>query len=282
MPFFITTYFNIYFMKRIHIINLLSVINVKYKIEIFNKNKPYKILLKLPFSDYELLKSGWQKYHKQIFYNGNKFWLHPNIMTKLKITSNDLSQIGLRISNNEQKKYKINTSILKLIPRNEQIVFIVEESNLFSIKNYIIDEIENELKNKGYNIFQFKTLQEYYEKGLITAQVLLEYLTGHKIKNDKFIETPVTQFNKVNYYDSDPDILNYMSNLDELLKKYYDSSDKDIKTDIYSDLKYSESNYYLTLYQILPNKKNLVKKESIKLGILDKFNYLESFSSFNS
>jgi len=73
-----------------------------------------------------------------------------------------------------------------------------------------------------------------------------------------------------------------MNNTDEMLKEFYNNSDKIIQKNIYSDLKNSKNRYYLMLYQIIPNKKNIIKKDTIKLGIINNLSYLESFSSFKS
>jgi len=70
---------------NINIINLLSILDVNYTIEVFNKANPDKVLLHIPFNEYNLLKSGWQKYHKRIYYNGNTYWLHPKYFKTLKV-----------------------------------------------------------------------------------------------------------------------------------------------------------------------------------------------------
>jgi len=165
-------------MKKLNIINIKSILDIKYKIELFNKNNPTKTLLYAPISEYKLFKSGWQKYHKRIYYNDNVYWLHPKYLKALKNKNiKTLNDIGLRISNDKQKKYNINTFLLKKLPRNEHITFILEENDEFEIRNYVIDEIQEFLRKKGYNILNFKRLEEKIEPYYVISKTILEYLT---------------------------------------------------------------------------------------------------------
>lgn len=269
-------------MNIIHVIELSSLVNIDTRIELINKQDPDKVLLNIPYNELPLLKSGWQKYHNRLFYNGQTYWLHPKYLKALKDKSRNTNTLGIRITNDYQDKFEVNTSFLKDIPRNEEITIVLEESAELKVRNAVIDKIEKTLKHKGYNIFHFTTIPPKVEKGLATADVILSYITGQKVMHDEFSETEVSRFDKVLYYDNSATMLDYLEDINNVFEDRYENSEETIKKKLFEDLKFSKNSYYIQLLQLLQNKSNPIKKSNIKLGLQRNFENLKKFKDFNS
>lgn len=269
-------------MNTIHVIELSSLVNINNKILLFNKQDPDKVLLNIPYNELPLLRSGWQKYHNRLFYNGQTYWLHPKYLKTLKDKNQNTNTLGIRITNDYQDKFEVNTAFLKDIPRNEEITIVLEETAEFKIRNAVIDEIEKTLKSKGYNIFHFTTIPPKVEKGLATADVLLSYATGQKVQHDEFSETEVSKFDKVFYYDNSAEMLDYLENIDSAFEDRYENSEDEIKKKIFEDLKFSKNSFFIQLLQLLQNKSNPIKKSNIQLALKRNFEHLKKYKDFNS
>lgn len=268
-------------MNIIHVIELSSIVNLETKIHLIDKNDPDKTLLNIPYSELQLLRSGWQKYHNRVFYNGNTYWLHPKYLKQVGDKYNNTNTLGIRISNDFQDKFEVDTAFLKQIPRNEHITVILEESVELKIRNHVIDEISKTLKNKGYNIFHFTTIKPKLERGLATSDLLLGYLTGYKITGEEFTEHEATRFDKVQYYDDSAQMLDYLEDINNVFEDRYENSEDDIKKELYDSLLHSKQSYYIALMQLLKNKTNPIKKSAIQLGLHKKFEHLKKYKDFN-
>lgn len=269
-------------MNNLHIVELSSIVEINKRIELFDKNNQDKILLIIPINELELLKSGWQKHNQRIFYNGNTYWLHPKYLEKLPEKNRNTNQLGIRVNNDYQKKFQVQTNFLKQIPRNEPIIILFEESKELSIRNFVVDQISDTLTKKGYNIFNFSTIQPKADRGLATADVILGYLTGYKIKGEEFTVIEMSEANNVYYYDDDSDMLNYLNDIDDILKDRYENSSKDLQKKIYDELNFAKKAYMLHLMYLYRNDANPIKKNSIKLGLQKEFEHLVSYNKFKT
>ena len=265
---------------KLHIVELSSIVKLNPRIEVFNKSNPNRSIFELPSNELALLKSGYSKYGHRVFFNGETYWLHPKHVDKLSKKNKDLNQLGIRVSIDYQNQFEINTNFLSKIPRKDKITIIFEESNELKIKNSVIDKIDKYLRKKGYNIFQFTTIQENTEAGLATADRILSALSGYKVKDESFSTVGTTRFDEVHYYDYKSDRIEYLKNLDDILKNRYNSADKKVQEDIYSKVAEDKQAYIVYLYKIQPNTYNPVVEEKIKLGLERQYEHLKSFKSF--
>jgi hypothetical protein len=265
---------------KLHIVELSSIVKLKPRIEVFNKNNPNKSIFELPSNELALLKSGYSKHGNRVFYNGETYWLHPKHVDNLSKKNKDLNQLGIRVSIDYQNQFEVNTTFLKKIPRKDKITILFEESNELKIKNSIIDKIDSYLRNKGYNIFQFTTIQENTETGLATADRILSALSGFKVKDESFSKVGTTRFDEVHYYDYKGDRIEYLKNLDDILKNRYNSADKEVQKEIYSKISADKHSYIVYLYNIQPNTYNPVVEEKMRLGIERQYEHIKSFTSF--
>jgi hypothetical protein len=105
------------------------------------------------------------------------------------------------------------------------------------------------------------------------VKLLLQFLIGLKSDSDKFIDSEITKYDIVNYYDDDLENININPN--DFLKYLYDNSDIVLKDKISNVVKSYDN--ILNINYVSPNK---MKRIQTKKNILSLSKIIKTFESF--
>ena len=140
----------------------------------------------------------------------------------------------------------------------------------------VLEKVAQRLVGKGYTIFQKRAIKSSYEVGNATADMLLEFLTGHKIASEKFTLSDVSQFDAVFYYDNNFDRIVYLKKINEILNVRLENTKKEIAKTVTDFV--NNADVTLSLNGISNNEVNPISTYFIKIGAMKK--YLKSFESW--
>lgn len=260
----------------LNIINLPTIVDLRPKIALFDKNSS-EVLMLLDYSELGMLKSVYKKFNHPINFKEN-FWLSDAQFKELsKIGYEEkLDQIGLKVDYNDTEIVLYN-NVLNQIDRNYPIVLFEELVGNQQENIAILTKIKEKLENKGFTIFQTRSITANIEVGNATANLILEFLTGHKIKNDKFVLLDVTQFDNIFYYDNNANRSLYLRNINEILELRLQVSNPQIANNIRGYV--NNSNIMLSINTVSTNEVNLISTLNIKVTAVSR--HVKNFESYN-
>lgn len=260
----------------LNVINLPAIVDLRPMIVLFDKNTEQP-LLQYDYSELGLMKSVYKKYNHNLNAKEN-FWLSDKQFKELvKLGYEKLDNVSLKVSYNETEIVLYN-NVIKLIDHEYPIVLFEELVAGQKNNQNVLDKVAEKLRGKGYKIFQTRSISANFEIGNATANMLLEFLTGHKIKNDKFTLLDVSQFNEVFYYDNNSSRILYLRKINEILNLRLETSKLEISNSIKDYI--SNNSMILSLNTISNNEVNPISSLILKIGAITK--YVKNFESWRN
>jgi hypothetical protein len=108
------------------------------------------------------------------------------------------------------------------------------------------------------------------------SRLLLQHLIGYKTDGDKFIDTELKKYTKINFYDVEWDTLSICKEINVLLNFLVDNTKSGLKDIIKEDVK--EFNPQLTVNRVSDNSINRIESQS---AILEIGKIVKKFENFN-
>lgn len=273
-----------------HFFDLDAILNVDNKVWIIDIKKPKFPIYKIDQSDYNLIKSNiWKNKGERFNFNGDNYWLPDSMSNDLKIKCknlkvdiNNLTFSMQEFFNSEviaDLEYSINLDILNHVKNTTDRLYLICSKN--NKKNYelIIKKIESKFLEMGLKFEEIYYLSETFfnrkdDKIIFNKiKILLQFLVGLKIEDNKFIDTEISKYDVIDYYDDD--ISNVNINPNDFLKYFYDNTDSVLKDKINGVIK--SNNNILNINYVSPNKVNRIQKKKI---ILELNKIIKTFESF--
>lgn len=273
-----------------HFFDLDAILNVDNKVWIIDIKKPKFPIYKIDQSDYNLIKSNiWKNKGERFNFNGDNYWLPDSMSNDLKIKCknlkvdiNNLTFSMQEFFNSEviaDLEYSINLDILNHVKNTTDRLYLICSKN--NKKNYelIIKKIESKFLEMGLKFEEIYYLSETFfnrkdDKIIFNKiKILLQFLVGLKIEDNKFIDTEISKYDVIDYYDDD--ISNVNINPNDFLKYFYDNTDSVLKDKIDGVIK--SNNNILNINYVSPNKVNRIQKKKI---ILELNKIIKTFESF--
>ena len=260
-----------------HFFDLDTILRVDNKVWIIDVKSPKIPIYKLDQSDYNLIKKGvWKDRGERFNFNGDNHWLPENIANDLKIKCKNLKIDTFNLTFSMQEffnseiigdvDYDINLDLLLPIKNTTDHIYLICSKN--NKKNYelILKKLKDKFLEMGLDIKDIYYLSETFfnrknDKIIFNkVKLLLQFLIGLKSDSDKFIDSEITKYDIVNYYDDDLENININPN--DFLKYLYDNSDIVLKDKISNVVKSYDN--ILNINYVSPNKmKRIQTKKNI-------------------
>lgn len=235
-------------MKNIYFIDLdKALIHSDAKLVVIDKDEPNKVIMKLDSHQEPMLKSYYKKHDLRVEYNGEKFYLSPELFDTIKFKKKNIKLNKIGISRREFNKDLTMDRMYFLldnikVDENDEIIVIASNTDNKEQIQDSINKISKKIKKPVFKTYIIKTFKDENEDFLAKkkATIVLEYMLGFKIKSNKITDKKQTECNNVAYYDEDQNDIDTLNNMQELFEMYLKNSDPIVKSmivDLVNDTK---------------------------------------------
>lgn len=243
---------------------------------IIDKEKPYKPILILDKLEFSLITNGkFKKDELSLEYNGQIYYISKDLFEKIKKKSgsDNIERFGIsfipmvRKEILDKREIDIFTHNIEHLRYNKfiDIGLLTARSNQ---KNHadVINKLRLELKKIGIEISKIFFVGEGMRMGVDYKRkvfVLLEHMLGLKIKDGRFISIKQDWYEKVSFYDDDPQNIDYANDVQMFFNDLLKRTDDELYKIIIDRI----TTYKLTLdnYLVTDNELNRFKKSSVTL-----------------
>lgn len=274
-----------------HFFDIESVLVNDGKVWIVDKYNLNSPLMKLSQSDFNLIRKGIYKPHRnKVNLGSTDYWFPTDLFDELKLKCklNKANITDLSFSMREfldedlidTMNYDINIdNILHLKNTTDDIYFICSENTKSNYEKFI-KKIESKLEDNGLVVKKYYFISEtFYSRdtddiAYKKVRLLLQHLIGLKTEGDKFIDEELESYDQINFYDTDEVTIKLAINSNDLLQLLINNS-PELKSDIKISLK---DNKEIIVNRVTPNKVNKFSTTKVKL---EYHNLIKTFERFN-
>lgn len=280
--------------KTLHLFDLdFTLWKMDEKLAVIDKRDPKNVIFRIPADEYIFMKDMYRKYDIETSYNGYTWYLNDKLLSQIKSSKKgiELENIGIstreftdtEILENQIVKTDYLLENVKHLRDNYKIEvgYITARINRNTLKKNIevlTEKLENYLKtkiNKMYFVNDIDNSDNSDITAFRKAKIVLEFLTGFKIKNNKFTELKQTQYKEVSFYDDETKNIDAVNNLQSLFESLLLRTDESIKKEILETIKNNKLKF--NSYQITHNKLNpFIVNEDVLLSP----NTIKPYSAF--
>lgn len=261
-------------MSKINIVNINAIVDLKPNLWLVSKKSPDTPILTMDYSELPMLKSVYKKYNHRIFHNGQIYWLNQKQHRAIEAKNLSTDDVELIINYNK-KSVTLFKNILEKIDKTIPII-LLEEYVSESTTTAVLETIKKNLEEKKYTVNDIISMKSQIEVGVVTANLILEYLTAKKIKKDKFQNESFSHCDTIHYYDNNADRISYLKKINDTLQYRLQVSRPEIASQIQEFV--NEKKSKVTLHIVSNNEVNPLTDYEIKIGL--PFKYLKSFDDF--
>ena len=258
-----------------------------YEVWVIDKDHPSKPLHVLNPIEFALIKKGhYKKEDICLDYNGQKFYISEELSKRLQKKSHteNIERFGISLMPMVDKKL-LNKSKLEIYIKNIEhlrynkhvdIGILTARSNQRTNSD-ILNKLRLELENIGINIKKIFFVGESVNKGqnyMNKVNVLLEHLTGFKIKGGKFVPLKQDWYPNVSFYDDDTQNIHYANDIQKFFEEILRKTDDELFHLILERL--DTVKIKLDNYLVTTNDTNRFVKSSVTLEKPTRFPIRES------
>lgn len=239
------------------------------KLAVIDKTSPKNILYRISVEEKIFMKDKYKKFNHEINYNGEIWYLNDIIwddIQKIKNISEENIGITFREFTDEEilnkqidrTEYLLDNLNHLKNQRNIEIGFITASLNRESHQKNIdvlSEKIERKLRIKPSKIYFINDIDNNENSDITSfrkSKIILEFLTGKKTKNDRFIDLIQDDYNDVYFYDDDSKNIDFAKNIQTLLESFLLKTEYDTKKEIIDSIK--DNDKKLFTYQMTNNK----------------------------
>jgi hypothetical protein len=279
--------------KSLHLFDLdYTLWKIDAKLAVIDKNDPKNIIFRIPAEEVNFMKDFYKPFNLKVSYNGYDWYLNEKTWNKIKNLKKglELKDIGISfreyndseiLENQIQKTDYLLENLNHLKNNHIEIGFVTARSSKKNHKKNLetlIEKIERKLHtnvNKIYFVNDIDNNNNSDTTSYRKAKIVLEYLTGFKIKGNKFIDLKQTKFNNISFYDDEVKNIDAVQNIQRNLERFLIRTDLEVKKTIIESLKTNKICY--KTYLITQNK---IEPFIIKEFILLPPNHIKLFENF--
>ena len=230
--------------REIHFFDLDGTLwNIESDVWVIDKEKPYKPIIKIPMSDFYLIKNGiYKKDNIPLDYNGYRFFISRDMYNKIyaKTGFENIKRLGISFNNmidkqllKKSKKEYLLDNVSHLRSKNVKIGILTARSNR---KNHsdIINDLRLQLKNMSLSLDKIYFVGDKFKPhhddilSIKKVHILLEHLIGFKTKENRFIPIRQDWFNIVHFYDDDKINIDYANDAQQILNDLLSNTDDEL------------------------------------------------------
>lgn len=280
--------------KSLHLFDLdYTLWKIEAKLAVIDKKEPQTIIYRIPAEEVNFMKEFYKSQDLKVTYNGYTWYLSEKIWNAIKATKNKikLEDIGISfreftdseiLENQINKTEYLLENLDHLKNSNIEVGFVTARSNKKNHKKNLealIEKIERKLHTRVNKIYFVNDIDKKDDSDITAfrkAKIILEYLTGYKIKGNKFVNLKQTHYKNISFYDDDSKNIDMVNNLQSMLERFLVRTELDVKKEILNVLKNNELRY--TTNMITQNKiQPFITKEQVLLNP----NHIRLFEKFS-
>lgn len=279
-------------MKKIaHFFDFDVIVDINSSCWIIDKNNPNAPIMKIPKSDFNLIKSGiYRSQNNKVEFNGKTFWLPTNLVNelkvKVKVSEIDFSNLAISLQEFINKdiinnlNFDLNINLLKKAKKNED-TYIICSKQTKNTHEVVINKIKEKMKLEDLELKNFYFINETFynqkddEINHKKLRLFLQHLVGYKTDNDRFIDKEITRYDIIEYYDNNYDTIKITSEINLFLDLIYKNTEDGIKSVIKEDIMHYKPQFIVN--QITENQLNKIITKKIDLNIS---NIIKTFEGF--
>ena len=275
-----------------HFIDFNIIVKFEAKAWIVSKDDPNRAIFKIDITDFNLFKSGiFKNQNNKIQFNGKTFWLSNDFMNKLKILTKkqgvDISNLGISMQEFmnpeiiENLEFELDLSLFNNIVNTNDHIYIVCSKNTQSRFQKSIEKLESKLKDMGLLVKDYYYITENFAKinddhsSYIKSKIVLQHLLGNKVEGEKFIDTDVTNYNQITFYDDDLSTVQTLKGINSILEKFLLNTEDSLKFEIKDKIKKDDN--LLIIKQYTHNKSNKFNEFLVQIEFS---NVVKSFENY--
>jgi hypothetical protein len=278
--------------ENAHFFDIDTLIKVDSQVWIVSKMKPSIPIIKITQSEFNLIKKGiYRKHDSPLTMSGETYWLPQNLLDELKIKAKNYKvditdlvfsmQEFMNSSVIENLDYKILTNHFQHLKNKTDDIYVICSKN--NKKNYdvIIGKLNLELEKMGLSVKNYYYLSETFynrDSDYIShkkIRLLLQHLIGYKTDDDKFIDEQITKYDRIYFYDDEPNVINLSLGISDILHFLMKKTDNNISSIIRDLIK--EYDHVLVVNRITNNRINPIDSKEV---IIEWSNIIKTFERF--
>ena len=272
--------------------DLNSLITTNSKVWIIDRDKPNKPILRIPKSDFNLIKKGvYKKDNIKFEIQDESYWISKELFDQIKIKSKsknlNISRLAFSMQEFMNKEiienndFTIHLENIRHLKNTSGDIYIICSKNTKNNYELIISKLEDKLKEIGLVVKSYYYISETFynrdEDDINNKKVklLLQHIIGMKTEVDKFSHTEITKYDIINFYDDEARVIELAKNANNVLQFLIENSEDLVKDRVKEVLK--ESQCELVINQVTFNKVNLFVTSKVELQYQNVIKKFESF-----
>lgn len=225
-----------------HFFDIDTLINVDSNIWIMSKDVPGFAIVKISESEFNLIKKGiYRKFNSPLDINGVRYWFPKDIFEEIKIKSksSNINITKLTFSMREfldkdiidRLEYDINFYNIEHLKNTRDKIYIICSKKSKDSYSNIIDKLNNYLENIGLMVENFYYVSDtFYNRDSDSisndkVRILVQHLVGLRTDGFKFTNKDIAIYDKIYYYDDDPNSLSLAENINDLFYTILDNTE---------------------------------------------------------
>ena len=269
-----------------------TLITTNSKVWIVDRDKPNKPILRIPKSDFNLIKKGvYKKDNINFEMQGDSYWISKDLFDQIKIKSKNqnlnISKLAFSMQEFmnkdiiENNDFTIHLENIRHLKNTSGDIYIICSKNTKNNYELIISKLEEKLKDIGLVVKSYYYISETFynrdEDDINNKKVrlLIQHLIGMKTEGDKFTHTEITKYNVINFYDDEARVIELAKNTNNVLQFLIENSEDLVKDRVKEVLKQDVCE--LVINQVTFNKVNLFVTSKV---VLQYQNVIKKFESF--
>lgn len=277
---------------KAHFFDIETILVVESKVWIVDKKNPKVPVIKIPKSDFNLIKSGiYRSQNNSIYFGGHTYWIPENLMNEIKIKCKNLKiditslmfsmQEYMNPEIIESLEYEINIDNLAHLKNTSDDIYVICSKNTQRNYEKMISKIEEKLEKMGLSVKKYYFISDtFYNRDMDDishkkTRLLLQHLIGLKTDGDRFTEEELHKYDEVEFYEDDENTVRLAIEANKLLQLIIENSEASIKSKVKDILK---SDTTLFVNYVSPNKVNRFSTTKVDI---EYHNLIKAFEKFN-
>lgn len=275
-----------------HFFDLNTLITINSKVWIVENTNPNMPLLRISKHEFNLIKKGvYKNFNIKVKLSGNEYWISEEIYNNLKVSCKnkkaniaDLAFSMQEFMNPEiieKGDYQIHIENIRHLKNTQDDIFIICSKNSKKAYDPIIEKLEDKIKELGLTIKKYFFISEtFYNKDkseIVTAKtkLLLQFLIGLKIEDNKFTNQEIERYDEVTLYEDDINTIKMITNANDTLHFLVNNTEESLKEQIRTTIKDKECE--ILIKQVTFNKANIFIDFKVELQWRNIVRKFESF-----
>jgi hypothetical protein len=263
-----------------HFIDIELALSDQAKAWVISKDNPKKPIMKISRYKFNLFTSGiYKKYKNKITFNGKDFHLDEKTMEKLKRKCKyhkcDITNLGISMQEFlnkdviDEMDVEININLFKPLINNPDHIYIICPRKKKENYTKHIEKLEEELIKIGLTVENYYFLTDHFYNrdrdkiAFYKMKLLIQHMVGLKIEDDQFVNEEVIKYEHVSLYDDSYKTIQLASDINKVVEKFLEKSEKGVKLKAKSLIKGSDN--VLMVNKWTHNKVNPIEKKIIPL-----------------